>query len=140
MNSGPIAHTAKSIKHKDHSPASGAVPNSEQSLQKMIKQSCENRQPVKCRKAILDWSRLHWPKKFPTSLTQVGERLKHDALVHEIDLLNKILYASDNSSEPVHDSVYWNGEAFWAVFLEAIQQRQAKATKKSSLLANLYPE
>lgn len=141
MNSGPIAHTTKSIKHKDKGASSNVVMNSEQSIQKIIKQSCENRQPVKCRKAILDWSRMHWPKKFPTSLTQVGERLKHDALINEIDLLNKILYASEDSSEPIHDSVpHWNGDAFWAVFLEAIQQRQAKADKKSSLLANLYPE
>ncbi len=123
-------------------PSLTAILNSEQTLQKMVRQSCERRQPESCRKALLDWSRLHWPKNFPTSLTQIGERLEDQSFSQEIDYLNEVLYASEQGSESSNEAVVpeWGGDDFWLAFVSALKRCQVQSEKGSSPLASLYPD
>ncbi len=126
---------------KKRSPPMSAILNSEQALQKSVRQSCLLKQPANCRKALLDWSRLHWPKSFPTSLTQMAERLKFADFAVQIDYLNELLYANDQNAESLIEVVdHWDGDALWQSFNAAIKQRQAQIVKGSSPLANLYPD
>ncbi|VAW75564.1 hypothetical protein MNBD_GAMMA12-2764 [hydrothermal vent metagenome] len=127
---------------KKHSPPMSAILNSEQALQKSVRQSCILKQPGHCRKALLDWSRLHWPKNFPTSLTQIAERLKFADFVVQIDYLNELLYANDQNAESLVDSVveHWDSDALWQSFSAAIKQRQSQVVKGLSPLADLYPD
>ena len=137
-----VKHTQGSQSSSRTGPSRTAVLNSEQSLQKVVKQACDQNNPEVCRKALLDWSRLHWPKDFPTTLSQVAERLGHDSFTSEIERLNEILYASDQASVTASQSVasLWNGYPLWQAFNEAIQQRSEREPKKNSPLARLYPE
>jgi hypothetical protein len=105
-----------------------------------IKQACEQNDPKKTEKAVLDWAMMRWRNM--TNLGNVARQLNDLEVKMVFNHLDRTLYAQKK--------VYWEGKDFWKVFevfvfLQKTQTSNAKNRdnaepkgKVESVLPKLY--
>lgn len=72
---------------------------------KALRDACMENDPLKARRALLEWAAGYWPDRAPSNLGELG-RLAGKELAVEIRRLDRTLYG--RGEQP------WRGEALWA--------------------------
>ncbi len=75
-----------------------------------VRQACEGNDAVATRDALMQWSRVMWPDRAPTSLGQIGALCSstgNELVEQQIRRLERALYARDRA---------WQGSLLWDAF------------------------
>jgi hypothetical protein len=95
-----------------------------------LKVACRNNDPTLAKNAMLAWGKSFWKQSPPTSLTAIGQACG-DELAHEIEILNRALYAQSAQS--------WDGQMLWQTFNQKAPVATKKRPKAPNPLAALHP-
>ncbi len=99
-----------------------------------IKQACEQNDPKKTEKAVLNWAMMRWRNM--TNLSHVARQLNDLEVKIVFNHLDRTLYAQKQA--------YWEGKTFWKVFKVFLQKTSTAKNKDNaeqkgnSVLPKLY--
>ena len=109
------------------------VADSDQSSQriliKQIKQACLDENPARAKELLLQWGRMTWPDRLPTSIGEIANRCS-EQLAIEIGILNNVLYSRTSAN--------WKGPELWQAFEQELKVREQKPELNKGKLEPLF--